>query len=137
MASRRILYHRLRVFSNISFVWIVFAFLFLYNIILIEKRLVTGRSLLLFSLAFAIIGFVVSASLVFYLRNSFRNYPLWIAVILKLALTFFLFIIIAFIMLSLYYVLNEEGTFGHFLATFYFDVFLTRAFLIFIIDLGI
>lgn len=73
MASRRIVYYKLTVLANISLIWVVFAFLFLYNIILIEKRLVTGRSLLLFSIAFAIVGFIVSAALVFYLKNAFRH----------------------------------------------------------------
>jgi adenylate cyclase len=137
MASRRILYYRLRVLINISVIWVVFAFLFLYNVILIEKRLVTGRSLLLFSLAFAIIGFVVSASLVFYLKNSFRNYPLWLSMIIKLGLTFILFVIVAFIILSFYFVFSSHKKLNEYAANFYENVFLTRAFLIFMIDLGI
>ncbi len=137
MASRRILYYRLKVLTGISIIWILFAFLFLYNIILIEKRLVTGRSLLLFSLAFAIIGFVVSASLVFYLKRSFRNYPLWLSVIIKLGLTFVLFVIVAFIMLSFYFVFSTHKNLREYTSNFYENVFLTRAFLIFMIDLGI
>jgi adenylate cyclase len=137
MASRRILYYRLQVLAGISVIWILFAFLFLYNIILIEKSLVTGRSLLLFSLAFAIIGFVVSASLVFYLKNSFRNYPLWVSVMIKLGLTFILFIIVGFILLSFYFVFSSHKKLNEYAANFYENVFLTRAFLIFMIDLGI
>jgi adenylate cyclase len=137
MASKRILYYRLRVLINITIIWVVFAFLFLYNIILIERDLVTHRSLLLFSLAFAIIGFVVAATLLFYLKYAFPHYPLWISITLKMMLTFALFVIIAFIMLSMYFVFNEKGTFEEFLGTFYRDVFLTRGFMIFMIDLGI
>ena len=37
MASKRILYYRLQVLINIVIMWVVFAFLFLYNVILIEK----------------------------------------------------------------------------------------------------
>ena len=137
MASKRILYYRLQVFSNIVILWVVFAFLFLYNIILIEKDLVTHRSLLLFSLAFATIGFVVSALLLFYLKYAFRHYPLWISVTMKMMLTFGLFIVIAFVMLAMYFVFNEVGTFEEFLGKFYRGVFLTRAFLIFMLDLGV
>ncbi len=137
MASKRILYYRLQILFNIAVIWVVFAFLFLYNIILIEKSLVTHRSLLLFSLSFAIIGFVVSATLLFYLKYAFSHYPLWISVVFKMTLTFLLFIVIAFVMLSMYFVFNEQGTFKDFLGKFYRDVFLTRAFLIFMIDLGI
>jgi adenylate cyclase len=137
MFSRKIIYYRLQVLINIVIIWVIFAFLFLYNIILIEKDLVTHRSLLLFSLAFAIIGFVVSASLLFYLKYAFRHYPLWLSVLLKLVLTFVLFVVIAFVMLSMYFVFAEKGTFEDFLDSFYRDVFLTRGFLIFIFDLGI
>ncbi|TMI66338.1 MAG: hypothetical protein E6H07_10700 [Bacteroidetes bacterium] len=137
MISSRIIYYRLRVLINIVIIWVVFAFLFLYNIILIEKSLVTHRSLLLFSLAFAIIGFVVSALLLFYLKYAFKHYPLWLSVTIKMSMTFFLFVLIAFVMLAMYFVFNEKGTFEDFIGGFYRDVFLTRGFLIFMIDLGI
>ena len=137
MASRRIVYYKLAVLANISIIWVVFAFLFLYNIILIEKELVTGRSLLLFSLAFAIIGFVVSAALVFYLKSAFRHYPLWASVLIKMAFTFGLFILIAFVMLSSYYVFSEHRTLDDFADSFYREVFLTRGFMIFMFDLAV
>lgn len=137
MASRRIVYYKLAVLANISIIWVVFAFLFLYNIILIEKELVTGRSLLLFSIAFAIIGFVVSAMLVFYLRSAFRHYPLWASVSIKMAITFGLFILIAFIMLSSYYVFSEHRSLNEFADSFYREVFLTRGFMIFMFDLAV
>jgi adenylate cyclase len=137
MASRRILYYQLTLLANISIIWVVFAFLFLYNIILIEKRLVTGRSLLLFSLAFAIIGFTVSAALVFYLKNAFKQLPLWMSVLLRMALTFILFVVMAFVLLSFYFVFSSHKSFYEYVTEFYKNVFLTRAFLIFMIDLGI
>ena len=98
MASRRIINYRLIILANISIVWVVFAFLFLYNIILIDKNDVTGRSLIIFSLAFATIGFVVSAALVFYLKNAFRHYPFWLSVVMKMFLALGLFLFIAFVM---------------------------------------
>ena len=137
MASRRIIYYKLVILVNISIIWVVFAFLFLYNIILIEKELVTGRSLLLFSLAFAIIGFVVSAALVFYLKNAFRHYPFWLSVMIKMLMTLGLFILIAFIMLSSYYVFSEHRTLNEFADSFYKEVFLTRGFMIFMLDLAV
>ncbi len=137
MASRKIVYYKLAVLVNISIIWVVFAFLFLYNIILIEKELVTGRSLLLFSVAFAVIGFVVSASLVFYLKGAFRHYPLWASVLIKMAVTFGLFILIAFVMLSSYYVFSEHRTLDQFADSFYKEVFLTRGFMIFMFDLAV
>src|SRR5687767_2826591 len=137
MPSRRIVNYKLTVLANISIIWVVFAFLFLYNIILIEKELVTGRSLLLFSLSFAIIGFVVSAALLFYLKNAFRHYPFWLSVLMKMLLTLGLFILIAFIMLSSYFVFSEHRTLDEFADSFYREVFLTRGFMIFMLDLAV
>ena len=137
MASRRIINYKLIVLANISIFWVAFAFLFLYNIILIDKNDVTGRSLIIFSLAFATIGFVVSAILIFYLRTAFRFFPLWVSVLLKMILIFFLFVLIAFVMLSMYYVFAEKRTFESFLGAFYRDVFLTKAFMIFMFDLAV
>ena len=137
MAARRIINYKLAVLANISIIWVVFAFLFLYNIILIDRNDVTGRSLIIFSLAFATIGFVVSAALVFYLKNAFRHYPFWLSVLMKMLLAFALFLLIAFVMLSSYYVFAEKGSFEDFLGTFYREVFLTKAFMIFMFDLGI
>jgi len=137
MASRRILYHKLAVLLNITIIWVVFAFLFLYNIILFDKELATNRSLLLFSFAFATIGFIVSATLIFYLKNAFRNYPLWLSVLIKMTLTFVLFIIVAFIILAFYFVFSSHWKLNEYVNGFYRQVFLTRAFLIFIIDLAI
>ncbi len=137
MASRRIVYYKLQVLINITIIWVIFAFLFLYNIVFIELDFKNHNSLFLFSLAFAIVGFIVSASLVFYLKNAFRDYPLWLSVLIKLVLTFFLFVAVAFAMLAVYFVFSVHKTFDQFVDTFYKEVFLTRAFLIFMIDLGI
>src|SRR4030095_9239756 len=101
MASRRILRYRLIVLGNISIIWVVFAFLFLYNINFIEEEFkITGRSFLLFSIAFAIIGFAVSAALVFYLKNAFRHYPFWLSVVMKMLLALGMFLLISLIMLA-------------------------------------
>ena len=137
MASRRIINYRLIILANISIVWVVFAFLFLYNIILIDKNDVTGRSLIIFSLAFATIGFVVSAALVFYLKNAFRHYPFWLSVVMKMFLALGLFLFIAFVMLASYYVFGQRESLNKFADIFYREVFLSKAFMIFMFDLGI
>jgi len=137
MASRRILQYRLIVLANISIIWVVFAFLFLYNILLIDKKELKGHSLIIFSLAFAIIGFVVSAALVFYLKTAFRHYPFWVAVILKMLLALGLFLLIAVVMLAGYYALGRSETLNEFADIFYRQVFLSKAFMIFMFDLGV
>ena len=137
MASRRILQYRLIVLANISIIWVVFAFLFLYNILLIDRKELKGHSLIIFSLAFAIIGFVVSAALVFYLKTAFRHYPFWISVILKMLLALGLFLLIAVVMLAGYYALGRSETLNEFADIFYRQVFLSKAFMIFMFDLGV
>jgi adenylate cyclase len=137
MAARRILQYRLLILLNISIIWVIFAFLFLYNILLIEKKELKGHSLIIFSIAFAIIGFIVSAALVFYLKTAFRHYPLWISVILKMLLALGLFLLIAVVMLAGYYALGRSETLNEFADIFYRQVFLSKAFMIFMFDLGV
>ncbi len=137
MASRRIIYYKLQILLNITIIWVVFAFLFLYNIVFIELDFKNHRSLFLFSLAFAIVGFIVSATFLFYLKNAFRNYSFWISILLKMGLTFALFVVVAFLLLAVYFVFSQHESFNTFTDSFYKEVFLTRAFLIFMIDLGI
>lgn len=137
MAARRILQYRLLILLNISIIWVIFAFLFLYNILLIEKKELKGHSLIIFSIAFAIIGFIVSAALVFYLKTAFRHYPLWVSVILKMFLALGLFLLIAIVMLAGYYALGRNETLEEFADIFYRQVFLSKAFMIFMFDLGV
>ena len=137
MAARRILQYRLLILLNISVIWVIFAFLFLYNIILIDRDDATGRNLIIFSLAFAIIGFVVSAALVFYLKNAFRHYPFWVSVILKMSLAFGLFIFISLVLLSAYYIFFQHDPLTKFTYIFYKDVILSKSFMIYLFDLGV
>lgn len=135
--SRRVLYYKLQVLINVSLVWVVFSFIFLYNIISINKNLLTDRNLILFSLSFAVIGFVISAGLVFYLKSAFRHYPLWVSVLIKMILTFFLFVIVSFILLSFYFVFSHHKSVNEFINTFFNQVLLTKGFMIFMLDLGL
>jgi len=118
-------------------IWILFGVLFLFNILEIEKQLLSDRSLFIFCLSFAIMGFVVSATLIFYLRNAFRKYPLWVAFLLKLAFALGLFIIVAFFMLLAYFVFSYNGTVSRFSQRFFEGILLTRGFLIFMLDMGV
>ena len=136
MLAKRILYYKLRVLLVISFIWVLFGFVFVYNILEIEKHLLNNRSLILFSVAFAIVGFTISAALIFYLKDAFRTYPLWLAVLLKLAIAFLLFILIAFTLLAFYFVFSYHGSLERFGQGFFRDVFFTRAFMVFMIDMG-
>ena len=137
MASRRVIFYKLQVLTNISLIWVLFSFVFLYNILSINKNLLTDRNLVGFSLAFAIIGFVISAALVFYLKNAFRHFPMWLSVMVKMGLTFVLFVIVTFVLLLLYFVYSHHEDINEFASMFFNEVFLTRGFMIFMIDLGL
>ena len=137
MISKRILYFRLKMLFTLCGIWILFGVLFLFNILEIEKQLLSDRSLFIFCLSFAIMGLVVSATLIFYLRNAFRKYPLWVAFLLKLAFALGLFIIVAFFMLLAYFVFSYNGTVARFSERFFVDILRTRGFLIFMLDMGV
>jgi len=137
MLSKRILYFRLKMLLILSVIWILFGFLFLFNILEIEKQLLRNRSPVIFCLTFAVIGLVISAALIFYLKAAFRRYPLWISFLLKLALAFGLFVLVAFCMLAAYVVFSYHGSVSQFATRFFEDVFFTRGFLILMADLGL
>ncbi len=137
MLSKRVLYFRLKMLLILSVIWILFGFLFLFNILEIEKQLLSNRSLIIFCLTFAIIGLVISSALIFYLKTAFRRYPLWISFLLKLALAFGLFVLVAFCMLAAYFVFSYHGSLSQFTTRFFEDVFFTRGFLILMADLAL
>src|SRR5829696_2350047 len=106
MLSKRILLYRLYLVFNIAIVWVLFSLLFLHNIVKVDKVLLQSRRLSFFSLAFAIIGFIVVGAEAFYLKNAFRKFPLWLSTILRMALTFCLFLVVAVIFLFAYFMFS-------------------------------
>jgi adenylate cyclase len=111
--------------------------LFLYNIVEVDKELLRTRRLSFFSFAFAIIGFIVAGAEAFYLKNAFRKLPLLLSTILRMALTFLLFLLISVVFLSAYFIFSYHGSFSEFKRIFIDDILLTPSFLMFMIDLGI
>ncbi|RYG41303.1 MAG: adenylate/guanylate cyclase domain-containing protein [Chitinophagaceae bacterium] len=137
MLSRRIFLYRLYLVFNIAIIWVLFSLLFLHNIVKVDKELLQSRRLSFFSLAFAIIGFIVVSAEAFYLQNAFRKLPLWLSTILRMMLTFFLFLLVGIIFLSIYFIFSYHGTFTDFVDIFLENILLTPSFLMFIIDLGV
>ncbi|MGJ7030422.1 adenylate/guanylate cyclase domain-containing protein [Niabella hirudinis] len=137
MLSKRILYFRLKMLLTLSMIWILFGFLFLFNILEIEKQLLSNRSPAIFCFTFAVMGLVIASALTFYLKAAFRKYPLWLAFLLKLALAFGLFVLVAFSMLAAYFVFGYHGSLPQFATRFFRDVFFTKGFLILMADLGL
>ena len=92
MISRGVLLYRLYIVINIAIIWVLFSIIFLYNIIEVDKEVLKERSLAVFSLAFAIIGLIVAGTEAFFLKHMFRKYPIWISTILRMTVTFVLFL---------------------------------------------
>ena len=134
---RRIFFYRLYLVINIAIVWVLFSILFLYNIVEVDKALLETRRLSFFSLGFAIIGIIVVGAEAFYLKNAFHRFPLWLSTILRMTLTFCLFLIVSVVFLLAYFVLRYNGSFYDFENVFFHDVLLTSSFLMFMIDLGV
>ena len=134
---RRIFFYRLYLVFNIAIVWVLFSILFLYNIVEVDKEFLETRSLSFFSMAFAIIGIIVVGAEAFYLKNAFHRFPLWLSTILRMTLTFSLFLIVSVVFLLAYFVLRYDGSFYEFEDVFFHDVLLTSSFLMFMIDLGV
>jgi adenylate cyclase len=134
---RRVFLYRLYVVFNIAVVWVLFSLLFLHNIVEVDKELLASRRLSVFSLAFASIGFIVAGAEAFYLKNAFHRFPLWISTILRMGLTFALFLLVSIVLLLAYFIFGYNGSFHQFEDVFLHDVILTRTFLMFLIDLGL
>jgi adenylate cyclase len=137
MISRRVFLYRLYLVFNIALIWVLFSILFLYNIVEVDKEVLATRRLSFFSLAFAMIGFIVAGAEAFFLKDAFRKFPLWLSTILRMTLTFFLFLIVSIVFLLAYFVFRYNGSFYEFKDVFIHKILLTPSFLIFMIDLGL
>lgn len=137
MISRKVFLYRLYIVTNISVIWVLFSILFLYNIIGVEREVLATRRLSYFSLAFAIIGFIVCSVEAFFLKNAFRHLPFWLSILLRMTLTFVLFWVVAVIFLAAYFVIRYHGSFDQFSDVFFNQILLTPSFLMFMLDLGL
>lgn len=137
MISRRVFLYRLSLVIYISTIWVLFSLLFLYNIIEVDKEFLVERRLFFFSLAFAIIGFIISGAEAFFLKDAFRNFPFLLGMILRLTLTLLLFLVLSMILISAYYVFRYKGSFDEFTYIFFNKIMLTPSFMMFMIDLGL
>lgn len=139
MALKRVFFYRLYLVVNIAIIWVVFSLIFLYNIIKVDREVLVSRRLGYFSLAFAIIGLIVGAAEAFFLKNIFRKFPIWLSTILRMTITFLLFVLVAILLLLAYYVFRYDGSLSliEFEKNFVKRVILTSSFLMAMIDLGI
>ena len=136
MISRRVFFYRLYLVFNIAVIWVLFSILFLYNIVEVEKGVLEKRSLSFFSLAFAIFGFIIAGAEAFFLKDAFRRLPLWLSTILRMTLTFIIFLIVSIVFLVAYFVFRYNGSFFEFKDIFLHKILMTPSFMMFMVDLG-
>ena len=139
MISGRVLWYRLYLVLSIAIIWVFFSIIILYNIVEVDKDVLAKRRLSFFSLAFAIIGIIVTGAEAFILKNIFRKYPIWLSTILRMTLTFILFLITSVIVVFAYWIFRYDGelNFLQFERHFVKDILLTPSFLMLMVDLGV
>ncbi len=134
---RKLLLYRLRSLFTISLVWIVFGIVFFQNLIRPGNDLGIKVSLIQFALTFGIIGFLISAILIFFLKPAYNHQPVWIASLAKLFINLFIFVFISFVLLLIYFVFMYNGNFNNFINSFFTKIVVTRTFNIFLIDMAL
>src|SRR5204863_3998799 len=139
MASKRVFLYRLYIVFSIVVIWVLASLVLLYNIVEVDKEVLESRRLSFFSLAFAIVGIIVVSAEAFFLKDAFRKSPIWLSTILRMTLTFLLFLVVSIIVLFAYYLFRYQGelSFMNFEKNFVQNVILTPGFLMAMIDLGV
>lgn len=134
---RKLLWYRLKTLIIISLIWIIFGVVFFENLLSRPNDLGVRLSLFRFALIFGFIGFIISATLIFFLKPRFNHLPVWLSLLIKLTFTLLLFVVIAFVLLMIYYVLMYHGSFERYLESFFTKILVTHTFTIFMIDMGL
>lgn len=134
---RKLLLYRLRVLATVSLIWVLFGVVFFENLLGAPNDLGVRVSLFRFALVFGLIGFIITSVLIFYVKPAFSHLPGWLSLLIKLVVTILLFVLIAFTLLLIYYVLIYHGSFERYLESFFTKIVLTRTFVIFMIDMGL
>jgi adenylate cyclase len=139
MISKRVFFYRLYIVFTIVIIWVLFSIVLLYNIVEIDKEVLQSRRLSFFSLAFAIIGTIIVSAEAFFLKDAFRKMPIWLSTILRMTLTFLLFLLVSILLLLAYWIFRYDGelSFIQFEKEFVQKVILTPSFLMVMIDLGL
>jgi len=138
MLTRRVILYRLYLVLNVAIIWVLFSLLFLYNIVEVDKSVLATRRLSFFSLAFAMLGIIIASAEAFFLKNMFRKLPIWLSTILRMTITFILFLVVSVIVVFAYWVFRHDGglSFIQFEKEFVQNILLTPSFLMLMVDLG-
>jgi adenylate cyclase len=134
---RKLLYYRLRTLAVVSLLWVLFGMVFFANLIKPTNDLGVSVNLLQFSFTFGIIGLIITAILIFYLKPAFSHYPIWLSIMIKLAITLLLFFVIAFVLLMIYFFIHYTKDLQHYFHSFFNKLVYTYTFISFMIDMGL
>jgi adenylate cyclase len=134
---RKLLYYRLRTLAVISLIWVVFGLVFFANLMKPANDLGVKVNLLQFSFTFGIIGFIIIAVLIFFLKPAFNHQPVWFAILAKLIITILLWFVIAFVLLMLYFFLHYTKDLNQYFQSFFNKLVYTNTFIAFVIDMGV
>lgn len=121
----------------ISLTWIIFGIVFYLNLLRPGNDLGIEVSMPQFAFVFGIIGCIITATLIFFLKPAFYHMPVWLSMIIKMAITLFLFFIIGFVLLMLYFYTNYTKDLSSFYESFFGRIVHTNTFHSFMIDLGL
>jgi adenylate cyclase len=134
---RKLFLYRLRTLVVISLIWVLFSIVFFFNLIRQGNDLGVHVSIYQFALTFGIIGFLITAILIFYLKPAFSHQPAWIAIAVKLVITFILFFVIGFLLLMIYFFIHYTKDIQSYFHSFYTKLVYTNTFVSFMIDMGL
>lgn len=120
-----------------SLIWVLFSIVFFFNLIRPGNDLGVHVSIYQFALTFGIIGFIITAILIFYLKPAFHHQPAWFAMVVKLVITFLLFFVIGFLLLMIYFLIHYTKDLNHYFHSFSTKLVYTNTFVSFMIDMGL
>ena len=80
---RKLLWYRLKTLIIISLIWILFGVVFFENLLSRSNDLGVHVSLFRFALVFGVIGFIITAILIFFLKPAFNHLPVWLSLLFK------------------------------------------------------
>ena len=134
---RKLFYYRFRTLIVVSLIWIIFGVIYFINLIPQGNDLGVHVSLYQFSLTFGLIGFIISGTLIFYLKPAFNHQPVWFAIVVKLVMTLILFFVIVFLLLMFYYLFHYKRGLPQYIDSFFTKMVYTKTFVAFIVDMAL
>ena len=134
---KKLLLYRLKTLAVIALAWILFGMVFFTNLFKPTSDVGVHVSLFQFCFTFGIIGLIITAVMIFYLKPAFNHLPVWLSIILKMLITVVLFFVIAFILLMVYFVIHYRKSLENYFHSFFIKLVYTNAFVIFMIDMGL